>query len=214
MLLTICCPNLPTARPLQPDRSINVVDQTLGVAEMTSLVTQGKTGPQVQNRDEPGATARAPFLQQNSADAAGGDAAAHVGAPSHGGRGVGREGSGWGRHHPAGTSSVRFPGSAQAGALEMVTEQDIPGRHATLGWHRETRARHGDNNVPATLSTHRGGDDGGWDSDGGSGVSASGAASDAVPLQPATVHFGMAQSAMALRCPRLRIRLQAGCHLT
>ena len=80
----------------------------------------------------------------------------------------------------------------------MVTEQDIPGRHATPGWHRETRARHGDNNVPATRSTHRGGDDGGWDSDGGSGVSASGAASDAVPLQPATVHFGMAQSAMGL----------------
>ena len=84
----------------------------------------------------------------------------------------------------------------------MVTEQDIPGRHATPGWHRETRARHGDNNVPATRSTHRGGDDGGWDSDGGSGVSASGAASDAVPLQPATVHFGMAQSAMGLALPQ------------
>ena len=76
---------------------------------MTSLVTQGMTGSQVQNRDELGATARAPLLQQNNADVAGGDAADHVGATSHGGRVVGREGSGWGRHHPAGTRSVRIP---------------------------------------------------------------------------------------------------------
>ena len=175
---------------------------------MTSLVNQGITGSQIQNRDESGAQSRAPILQQHSGDAAGGDAADQVSATSHGGRGGGRGGSGWGRYHPAGTSSVRFPGSAQGGALEMVTEQDIPGRHATPGWHRETRARYGDKNVPTTRSTHRGGDDGGWDSDGGSDVSASGAASDAVPLQPETVHLGMEQSARQSSGPDVHLQVE------
>ena len=176
----------------------------LGMAEMTSLVNQGITGSQIQNRDEPGAQSRAPILQQHSGDAARGDAADQVSATSHGGRGGGRGGSGWARYHPADTSPVRFPGRAQGGALEMVTEHDIPGRHATPGWHRETRARYGDNNVPATRLTHRGGENGGWDSDGGSDVSASGAASHAVPLQPETMHFGMAQSPMGHALPQIQ----------
>jgi hypothetical protein len=56
----------------------------------------------------------------------------------------GRGGSGWDRHHPEGTGSVRFPGSAPVGTLELVSEQDNPGGRATPRWPRETRARHDD----------------------------------------------------------------------
>ena len=74
-------------RALQPDRSSTGGGHALGMSEMTSPVNQGMTGSQVRNRDRPGATSRAPVLQQHSIDAAGGDAADHVVATSHGGQG-------------------------------------------------------------------------------------------------------------------------------
>ena len=86
--------------------------------------------------------------------------------------------------------------------MELVTEQDRPGGHATPRWSRETHARHGDGNVPATASTHKGGGGGDWDSDGGSDVSASETVSDAVPMQHETVHIGMAQSALGYALPQ------------
>jgi hypothetical protein len=189
-------------RPLQPARSSSDVDPALVMAEMTSPTALGMTASQVQNHAWHGALSRAPVLQQHSVHAAGGCAVDHVSETSHGGQGGGRGGSGWGSHHPAGTSSVRFPGSAQERALELVTEQDIPGRHATPGWHCETRACHGDSNVPTTASTHMDGSGGGWDSDGGSDVSASEAVSAEVPTQHETVSIGRAQSALGHALPQ------------
>ena len=112
------------------------------------------------------------------------DAADHVCATSHGGQGVGSGGSGWSRNHPAGTRSVRFPGSVQEGALalepRMVTEQDNPGGQQCANHRVDTQGQRG-RVVPGPVP-----------SDGGSDASASGAASDAVPLQLETVHSGMA----------------------
>ena len=97
-----------------------------------------------------------PVIHHHSVGAAGRCAPARVCEISNVGQGSGRGGSGWGCPRPAGTSSVRYAGSVQEVALELVTEQETPGGPETPRWYRETHARRGDNDVAPTASSHKG----------------------------------------------------------